>query len=103
MGIAKDWKVEAGIEHLAKVGAFDEIISGRSWWNHGLSKYVWNDLTGEAATPSILVIGRVYSSTAQGDGRETSYRVEKERLLSRKVGLKEIYKWNELGAPIPRL
>ena len=41
VGIVKDWIVENGVNHLATFGTFDEIMTGRSWMNEGVMRYIW--------------------------------------------------------------
>lgn len=100
VGISKDWSVANGVGHLEKYGMFDEIMTGRSWLNEGMLKYVWNEIPGVAATPQILVVER------QVEGSKTenrNYRILDERLVARKVGVKEIRQWYDLGSPLPGL
>lgn len=98
VGVARDWKVEAGIEHLKKFGAFDEIMTGRNWLNVGTLKYLYEDIPGLASTPQILVVDRVV------DGVEApAYSIHSERLIVRKAGPKRIQRWLEQGAPMPTL
>lgn len=77
------------------------IMTGRSWLNEGILKYIWNDIPGAAATPQILVVER------QVDGLKPegirNYRLLDEKLIARKVGAKEIQQWFELGAPLQGL
>ncbi len=87
VGIAKDGDVSAGLEHLAKIGPFDEIMSGRSWANIGVMKYVFSDLRGPAATPQVLVVDR--SLNNQG----VFIEVQQEAVRLRRVGLQELRDW----------
>ena len=89
VGIAAEWSVDDGIRHLAKFGGFDEIIAGRNWNNTGVIRYVWEDLPGEAATPQVLIVRHRLLIAPQ-------MRVfESPQLLTRKVGVDEIRRWNE--------
>ena len=96
-GISLDWGVKKGVEHLEKMGLFDEITAGRNWFNSGALKYIWQDIPGEAATPSLLVLERNMVSGEVGSA------LQNERLLIRKIGAGEIQKWLEAGAPLPVL
>jgi hypothetical protein len=101
LGIARDWDVDAGIEHLRRFGRFDEVIAGRNWVNTGLLRYVWEDLPGRAATPQVLVVDR---RLVDRNGVEASGGVlQEERLVARLVGWQEIDRWAARGAPMPRL
>lgn len=96
MGIARDRNVGAGLEHLAKFGAFDELSAGRGWYNMGLVKYLYEEVPGTAATPQVLVVQRrVLGGLTRGYGPE--------RVLARKVGVKEILDWEAAGAPLPKV
>ena len=95
VGIATDVVADAGIEHLDKFGAFDEVISGRGWSNAGVQEYVFETIPGPAATPQVLVVRRIIDS--DGD----SPTVLDEQLLTRKLGLRRIADWVSQGAPLP--
>lgn len=92
VGIARDMDPARGIVHLQKLGAFDEVMTGRSWANIGLLKYIYGDMPGRAATPQILVVARQFHS----DGGH--YGVFDERVLVRAIGLDEIRAWTSAGS-----
>lgn len=81
VGIAKDLNVPAGLKHLANVASFDEVMTGRSWANIGVLKYVYSDLRGVAATPEIVIVDRRLVNDRTGT------RVENERVIVRAAGL----------------
>ncbi len=99
-GIAKDWDVRAGVAHLETFGTFDEVMSGRSWMNEGILKYIWQTLPGAPSTPQVLVVERNVS--VPGDTVDR-FNVSDEAVIVRKVGLGEIQLWVEAGTPLPRL
>lgn len=84
VGIAKDHVVSAGLNHLAKFGDFDEVMTGRNWANIGLLKYVYEGLRGIAATPQVLLVDRRLIND------ETGTRVDSEQVLVRASGLVEM-------------
>lgn len=92
VGIARDMDPTRGLAHLRTFGAFDEVMTGRSWANIGLLKYIYGDMPGRAATPQILVVARRFHS----DGGH--YRLRDERVLVRAIGLDEIKAWALAGA-----
>ncbi len=98
IGMAKDWKIENGLEHLSKFGEFDEIMTGRSWANEAIIKYVWYGSFGEPATPQVLIIDRVLKVT---HSHGANYEIRNEKLLTKQVGIGAIRQWLELGAPLP--
>lgn len=75
-------------------------MTGRSWLNEGMLKYVWDELPGKAATPQILIVDR---SVKVRSAENPVYGLHSERLVVRKVGMKEIRQWYELGTPLPDL
>lgn len=101
LGIARDWDVDEGIEHLRGFGRFDEVVAGRNWVNIGILRYVWEDLPGRAATPQLLVVDR---RLVDRNATEASGGVlQDEQLLVRLVGWQEIERWAARGAPMQRL
>ncbi|RME20759.1 MAG: hypothetical protein D6800_12835 [Candidatus Zixiibacteriota bacterium] len=99
IGIAVDWDAHQGIEHLRAQGTFDEMIAGNNWINLGVLRYVWEEVPGHPATPSIVVLARKLQIDTVG----VSIRVEREHLLARNVGADVIKRWTERGAPVPDL
>lgn len=97
IGVAVDWKVEDGIEHLSHNGKFDEIVVGNNWSNLGALRYVWDDVPGQPSTPSIVVLARQFMSDSTG------ITVLDEDLLVRKVGADQIESWANSDSRIPRL
>lgn len=49
LGISKDHSVSAGIDHLERLGSFDEVAIGRGWLNSLMVRYIWDELPGRAA------------------------------------------------------
>ena len=95
VGIARDMVTSNGIAHLQKFGAFDEVMSGRGWSNIGVQKYIFDAIPGPAATPQILVVVRTPNDSDGAPGWAS------ERLVMRKLGLREMTKWVSEGAPLP--
>ncbi len=93
-GVARDVRAAAGLAHLEKFGAFDEVMAGRSWANAGVQKYMYGNMPGPGATPQILVVAR----TLDYDHGHVS--ISDERVLARAVGLEEITEWAAKGAPL---
>lgn len=100
IGISRDHIITEGLAHLAKYGAFDEVMTGNSWSNTGLIKYMYNQIPGEASTPQILVTRRSFLNI--NNQERAVYRgLKNENLLVRKIGVQEIIKWADAGAPLP--
>lgn len=97
-GIAKDRVVANGLAHLQKYQPFDQIATGRGWMGMGSLKYVFGDLPGPGATPQIVVVRQ--NARRPPDG---PYAMKEEDVIVRKIGLREIEAWVEMGAPIPDL
>lgn len=96
IGIAVDRSTEAGLTHLNKLGAFDEVITGRGWLNIGVIKYLHEDMPGQVATPQIVIVDRWV-------GRGTRTGMFDETVVVRKIGASEIERWARAGAPLPTL
>jgi len=96
IGLASDVVPESGVEHLGRFGGVDQIVTGMGWRNVGLIKYVYDELTGPAATPQVLVLAR--SVVVEAGHRA----VRNERLLVRRHGLSGIREWVEGGSRIPQ-
>jgi len=94
VGVARDWSVRNGLEHLRNIANFDEVVSGDGRYNLGLERYVYGPLGGEAATPQVVVVERRARSKNVLDD-------VKEHVLVRYIGLQRIVRWSELGAPLP--
>lgn len=99
IGIGTGASPERSMEFLTSVGRFDEMMVGRGWLNSGALRYLWRDLPGKPSIPQIIVTHRSLDMGPFG----ASVVVGPEILLARKVGLPEIYRWEEIGAPIPNL
>ena len=52
VGVSIDWDVSRGNAHLAKMGRFDEIMTGRRLW--GVAGQLWEEFM--AGTPQVLVM-----------------------------------------------
>lgn len=98
VGLSKDADVESGLDHLRKMGRFDEIATGRGWLNGELLRYVFTTHPGKAATPQILVIDRTVAADPS-----TGYSITDEQLVMRMYGLQRIVSWSQAGAPLPAL
>lgn len=97
LGISIDSSVDEGFKHLKSVGDFDEVMTGRHWLNTGSLKYIWQDITGRASTPQILVVAR---NVVAENGK---YEIQSEQFLIRKIGVLEMTNWLHSGAPMPVL
>lgn len=100
MGISIDWKTENGVLHLAKMGHFDEITTGRNLQGLGVHQFVWSALSGEASTPQVLVVTRTINAPSE-ESPYQSYHVSKATLIIRKAGVTAISSWLDRGSPLP--
>ena len=101
VGIASNWIVDHGIEHLRKFGTFDEIMTGQSWLNTGSLKYIWKDLPGHGATPQVLVVERVVETPFQEHRQGQGYMISEEKLIVRVVGVEALSQWLANGVALP--
>ena len=92
MGIAIDWDTRDGVEHLDKVGHFDDIATGRSGYGLGARTYL-HLMDG---TPQVSVLERTASKLDEGAPQRF-----KEKELIRQTSLSGIATWVRRGAPIP--
>ena len=92
MGIAIDWDTKDGVEHLDKVGHFDDIATGRIRYGLGARTYL-HLLDG---TPQVSVLERTASNLEGG-----VFQRFKETELIRQTSLSGIADWVRRGAPIP--
>lgn len=100
VGIAKDWIVKNGMDHLAKFGSFDEVMTGRSWLNEGVVKYVWEDMSSVPSTPQLVVIKRLVRPPKDDLGR---IWIGEDSVVTRKVGLPEIANWLRDDFSLPEI
>lgn len=100
MGISIDWNTEKGVQHLAKMGRFDEIATGRGRQGMGAHQFVWDALSGEASTPQVLVIVRMINAPSE-EYPQQSYHVSRATVLTRKAGIFAISAWLDRGSPLP--
>lgn len=99
VGIGKNWDPADGLAHLRRMGAFDEVMAGRSWLNIGALQYIWQELPGPGATPQLLLLARRVSRPTSED-RIPRYGITPLKpVLVRKVGLDEIFDWLADGVP----
>ncbi len=92
MGIAIDWDTEDGVEHLDKVGRFDDIATGRI--RYGLGAHTYRYLL--EGTPQVSVLERTVPKSDEGH-----YERFEEKELIRYTSLAAIASWVRRGAPIP--
>lgn len=98
VGVARELSSSRGLEHLARIGEFDEVAAGQGVMNQASAHFVSVDHRGTAATPQLIVVERELSPQGQGVD-EVGFS---ERVLLRKVGTAEISAWRKLGAPLPK-
>ena len=98
VGVAVDWLTVDGWQHLAKYGAFDEIVVGRKWSGFGARLFAKEVIVGSAATPQVLVYVRQRGTSAE-EGATTWDNI----VLARKLGVTQIQNWVDRGAPVPRV
>ena len=95
IGVGIDWLPVDGWRHLAKFGAFDEIVVGRKWSGIGSRQFMKEEIAGMSATPQVLVYER----------RRTSNSIEavaewENVVLARKAGISKIQNWVDIGIPL---
>lgn len=96
VGVGVDWLPQDGWRHLAKYGAFDEVVVGRNWSGFGARQFVKEEVAGVAATPQIMLLER-----RKRGGAESGDDSWENVLLARKLGVTGIRNWLDRGAPVP--
>jgi hypothetical protein len=99
LGVGIGGSVRSSLEFLDQFGPWDEVSVGRGWLNTAAVRFIWDTHAGNGGVPQVLVMARRF---ARGPF-DNSVLLQHEQLLARKVGLGEIYRWVERGAPIPRV
>ncbi len=100
MGISIDWNTEDGVRHLAKMGRFDEITTGRNIQGMGAYQFVWSALSSEASTPQVIVVTRMINAPSE-EYPHQSHHVSNPTVLTRKAGVTAISAWLDRGSPLP--
>jgi hypothetical protein len=93
-GVSIDWAPRVGIAYLDSLGEFDEIVSGRNWFNSAATRYVWQASRGKPEIPQIVLLERTVTMG------ESAVKISGERELARFVGGDSIKAWAARGAPI---
>jgi hypothetical protein len=97
IGIARELSPVSGLQHLQKLGQFDELAVGQGDLNQASMRMISVDHPGIGATPQLIVLEReLHSQGASID----NVNIE-ERVLLRRVGASEITRWVARGAPTP--
>jgi hypothetical protein len=94
VGVALDWDVNKGIEHITKMAEFDEVIAGGNRLNVATEKFLWGEPRLGGGTPQLIVLQR---SVHWG---ESGVVVGDERVLHHLAGPQNIAEWVRGGAPL---
>jgi len=79
-----------GIRFLEKTGPYDEILTGSSWFNLGVQRYIWENFEGHSSTPQVLLMHNNFKTSPVGNSLG---RVERnEKVIERFRGVDEIRK-----------
>lgn len=99
VGVAITDDARSGLRLLERIAPFDEVSSGGSWFNEIAIQYFYRQLPGPPGTPQFVVVRRVATgpSSMQPVGR-----VERDLLLTRRVGMQEIRAFHSVGAQLPQ-
>lgn len=96
VGVAVDQSWTRGIDFLRGLGEFDEVRSGRDWLGSGAVEFMYRDLAGPTSIPQVVVVKR--QVTMRGNLADLHFG--EDRLLSRKVGVDELWAWQDRGFPV---
>jgi hypothetical protein len=95
IGVAID-DMDRGLEYLARLAKFDEVISGATWLNTGAIQYLWGEGQPDPATPTLVILERTFSAGVDGAPRQMNTRVVKFM-----TGMDDIMAFAEGGARLP--
>ena len=99
-GLAVDLRADHGLQHLERLSVFDQSAGGGGWSTLFGSPFLWEDGSGNPATPQVLVFFRHVARTS-GDSSAVAYQVTFDRPAVRRVGLTELVRWQRQGFPLP--
>ena len=102
IGVATDNLTSDGLDHLERIGGFDQVAAGSSYLNTASREYVVTELRGPVSTPQVAVVRRVLERPKPGVEESGLLRVVSQELVHRKVGFYQLTQWINRGAPIPR-
>lgn len=75
VGVALDERPSGGLDWLASLGGFDEVMAGGRWLSVGAQTFLWSPSRNSAAIPQIVILTRTVSVAQSGiaysDSRET--------------------------------
>jgi hypothetical protein len=94
-GVSIDWSARAGAAYLDSLGAFDEVIAGRNWYNSAATRHIWQAAGGVPTIPQVVLLERTVTPGKRG------MQITRERELARYVGGDQIEAWVARGARLP--
>lgn len=94
VGISDDFSTRRGLEVLAELGPFDELVVGRNWLNSGVDKYV-TARGASAAVPQLLVLVQRIRI-----GRDPVVSYGDSREMLRLIGTRPVEAWAKENYPI---
>jgi len=94
VGVALDRVIEDGLAFLSELGPFDQVSVGGDWLNDEAVRFLWRDLPGAGGIPQVLVVRRSLLKTS------TWYRLGRDAVVLRKVGIEALSAWAMAGAPV---
>jgi hypothetical protein len=94
IGVSAAWSIDSGIAFLNGFKELDEIDVGSSWLNLGFEEFAVQDFPSRPSIPQVVVVRRTRRIDNNG------FAVEKKQLVHRSIGVSEIARWAEAGAPV---
>ena len=92
-GVALDWDPATGYAFLQDVGAFDEVLVGRSWSNLAAIEYIWSDQDTQPLMPQVVLFEREARTTPDG-------LTFGDRTVIGRYVADELVAWVDRGAPL---
>lgn len=94
VGVSAAWSIDSGIAFLSRFEGLDEIDVGSNWLNLGFEEFAVEDFPSRPSIPQVVVVRR--TRRIDNDG----FTVEKKQLMHRSIGVSEIARWADAGAPV---
>ena len=104
VGVAIDEDPKAGLAYLSDIGggtigtAFDQVAVGGSWLNEQVVRFVWREGMAEAATPQVIVVGRLVDTSSYLS--ESTIKTGDDLVVANASGVSDIVRWIEQGLPL---
>jgi hypothetical protein len=96
IGVSANATIAEGLQYFKRLGQFDELVVGRSWFNTAELDYIFRARRGGMPSiPQVVIVERELS------GSLSHPKVGRDTILARYIGTDEIIGWATSGARVP--